>query len=57
MEFWDSVTLDEKLKKYPDIVAEMFGSDWAARHCRFYGWDIDLFINIKEDKGKSIFLK
>ncbi len=57
VDFWDSDILDEKLKNYPEIVAEMFGSEWAARHCRFYGWDSGLFINIKEDQGKSLFLK
>jgi hypothetical protein len=57
VDFWDSDTLDEKLKKYPDIVAEMFGREWAARHCCVYGWDSDLFINIQEDQGKSPFLK
>ena len=57
VDFWDSDTLDDKLKNYPDIVAELFGSEWAARHCRFFGWDSDLFININEDQGKSLFLK
>ncbi|MDQ1353488.1 MAG: hypothetical protein QG657_3794, partial [Acidobacteriota bacterium] len=57
VEFWDCTDLDEKLKKYPDIVAELFGSEAAARHCRFYGWDSDLFINVLEDGGRDRFLQ
>ncbi|MCX6580043.1 MAG: hypothetical protein NT166_07650 [Candidatus Aminicenantes bacterium] len=35
----------------------MFGAEAAARHCRFYGWDSDLFINVREDGGRDRFLQ
>jgi hypothetical protein len=57
VDFWDRTILDEKLKNFPDIVSEMFGSDAAARHCRSYGWDSELFINVREDGGRDRFLQ
>jgi hypothetical protein len=54
VEYWDRTAIDNKLKKLPDITADMFSSDIAMRHCvDLEDWKEDIFIPVNH-RQKSI---
>jgi hypothetical protein len=54
VEYWDRTTIDNKLKKLPDITADMFSSDIAMRHCiDLEDWKNDIFLPVSRSQ-KSI---
>jgi len=50
--FWDCNYLDERLKRLPDVVAELFSDRVAERFCNMNDWNKDLFRPVVAGSGE-----
>lgn len=54
VESWDLEILNSKLKKLPDVVADLFSPQVAERFCNLPNWHEDIFRPVKPNSGDLI---
>ena len=52
IEFWDRNYLDERLRRLPDVVSDLFSDQAAERFCDLEDWNSDLFRPVAAGSGE-----